>query len=262
MRAIFFGDAGRQLFGAYHAAEQDAPERNLAVVLAYPGMPEYNMAHWMFRRLSGVLSRAGFPTLRFDYYGTGDSAGESEDGTLEHWTRDIETAAREVLDLSGAREVSLVGMRLGASLAARAVAGGLAVRDLVLLDPVVSGKKYLRELEGLDRFQRIVRLYPRARPHSELLGFPLPAEVRRDIANLDLLQLAQLDFERFELVATNERPEYAQFVGRLIAAGKDANLTFVPDDSAQARAAEGQAALLSSKPISAIAEALTRARTA
>ena len=38
-----------------------------------------------------------------DYYGTGDSAGELEDGTLAGWEGDIRTALEELAETSQAR---------------------------------------------------------------------------------------------------------------------------------------------------------------
>ena len=75
MKPLFFGEANRRLYGVYHPPAK--PSRH-AVLLCYPGMQEYNAAHWMFRRLATSLSREGHHVLRFDYYGTGDSDGETD----------------------------------------------------------------------------------------------------------------------------------------------------------------------------------------
>ena len=49
---LFFGDAQRQLYGAYDEPAAGTVGRDTAVVLAYPAFPEYNKAHWLFRRLA------------------------------------------------------------------------------------------------------------------------------------------------------------------------------------------------------------------
>lgn len=262
MKPFYFGPSEKQLFGAYHAPADDAPERAVAVVLAYPGLPEYNMAHWAFRRLAGQLARDGFATLRFDYHGTGDSSGEIEDGSLAQWVEDIRSAAGELRDLSGARGLSLVGMRLGASLAARAVAEGLTVRDLVLWDPVGSGTRYLDELEQLDTRQRRERLYPRTRASDELLGYALSPAARSELAALDLARLPWRADQHVVLVASQERPEHTTLLHLLQQAGARASLEVAVEHASRAEAAEGQAALLAQKPLAAITKALVAAEAA
>ena len=68
------------------------------------------------------LAAQGWHVLRFDYFGTGDSAGEFDEADLTGWEADIEQALDELLDMAGARKVALVGLRLGATLAARVAA--------------------------------------------------------------------------------------------------------------------------------------------
>jgi alpha-beta hydrolase superfamily lysophospholipase len=126
--------------------------------------------------------------LRFDYFGTGDSAGSSEEGSLAEWTADIASAATQLADLSGVRRVSLVGMRLGAVLAAAASARGLAVQDLVLWDPILSGRSYLSQLEAVERRARLELLAPQDQQPSAhtVLGFPLSESERSALFSLDL----------------------------------------------------------------------------
>src|SRR4051812_44614801 len=98
MKPLFFGDSRRQLFGVYQPPRSGAG-RNHAVLLCYPGVQEYNMSHWAFRKLAAHLAREGLHVFRFDYFGTGDSAGATIEGTPAQWIADIRTAARELIDL-------------------------------------------------------------------------------------------------------------------------------------------------------------------
>src|SRR5262249_18266394 len=142
MRPLFFGTGARKLYGVCHPASPGtAPGgRSRGVLLCYPGVQEYNVSHSAFRKLATMLSRSGLHVLRFDYFGTGDSSGGMGTGSPEEWVADIRTAAAELSDLCGMPALSIVGFRLGAALAARAVSEGLAVQDLVLWDPVVVGR--------------------------------------------------------------------------------------------------------------------------
>ena len=133
------------------------------------------------RRLAVRLNAAGFDVLRFDYYGTGDSGGEISDADLDGWRRDIETAIDEVKDTTAATQVTLVGLRLGATLAAQvAVKRRKDVERLVLWDPVGNGADYLRELEACS---------PNGDADEDgrdLLGFTVTKSMARDLGTLDL----------------------------------------------------------------------------
>ena len=104
-------------------------------------------------QLAAKLASSGFHTLRFDYFGTGDSAGDTVEGDLEGWSADIETAIDEIRDIAATAQVTLIGLRLGALAAARVAARNARVVDtLVLWDPVASdtaGAAPMAEFEAL-----------------------------------------------------------------------------------------------------------------
>jgi pimeloyl-ACP methyl ester carboxylesterase len=207
MKFLFFGSAERKLYGSYHPAGQVGGQgtRSQGIVLCYPGVQEYNVTHGAFRKLAALLSRSGVHVLRFDYFGTGDSAGRIEDGSPEEWISDIRTAVAELSELAGVRRISLVGFRLGAALAATAVSRGLEVADLVLWDPIVIGRDYVKELEQKDRQQNIVLLHPTSRfqrNRRELLGYPFPLALRASLEQVDLRSCDVSSAERVALVVT------------------------------------------------------------
>ena len=108
---------------------------------------------YTFRCLADRLAEAGFVTLRFDYEGTGDSAGaDGQPGRVEAWLRSIGTATELVRGL-GLGRVSVVGLRMGATFAAEVFGSGpAAIDDLILWDPCASGRTFLREQGALGRF--------------------------------------------------------------------------------------------------------------
>ena len=97
-----------------------------------------------WRRLASDLSAAGYPTLRFDYPGEGDSADPAS-ADVETLVAAIGKAVRFLREQGGAEEIVLVGLRLGATLAAMAAEEG-GIDRLVLLAPFASGRAYLREM--------------------------------------------------------------------------------------------------------------------
>lgn len=163
MKPFFFGTAERRLFGIYEPAAAGTPSRR-AAILCYPWGAEYLHAHRVLRQLALKLSDAGFHTLRFDYYGTGDSGGEPTDVEFTGLEADLETAIEELAEITGLTKVTLIGLRLGGTIAASVASRRRRQIDaLVLWDPVVSGAEYLNQL-GADG---------NARPPIEVHGFPL-----------------------------------------------------------------------------------------
>ena len=117
MNPFFFGTAERRLFGIYEPAAVGTAGKR-AAILCYPWGAEYLHAHRTLRQLALKLSSAGFHTLRFDFYGTGDSGGEPTDVDLAGWEADLETAIEELTEITGLSKVTLIGLRLGAVVAA------------------------------------------------------------------------------------------------------------------------------------------------
>jgi pimeloyl-ACP methyl ester carboxylesterase len=221
MKAMFFGDSAAPLYGAYHPPVTTSRGAR-AFLLCYPGAPEYTSTHWDFRRLAANLSQRGHHVLRFDYYGTGDSAGESTEASVRRAIESTKQAARELLDVSGARALSIVGFRLGATVAFEACRDGVKAQELLLWEPVVIGGEYLSQLEGWDQ-KRLSQLlhFVRARSRkNEILGYPLPPSLRAEIMNIDLTRKASpLSVDRITLLTTQADAGVARLEGLLASEG-------------------------------------------
>ena len=106
------------------------------------------------RDLAHRLAAAGWAALRVDYAATGDSAGTWTDpGLVPEWLGGVR-ATIEYARTIGAPRVAVVGLRLGATLAAAELARGGGVDDLVLWDPCATGKRFLREQRALAALRR------------------------------------------------------------------------------------------------------------
>jgi pimeloyl-ACP methyl ester carboxylesterase len=250
LRPLFFGTGRRRLFGV-HQEPIAARARRHGVLLCYPGMHEYGALHWAFRKLAGMLVREGFDVFRFDWSGTGDSSGEAGDAALDDWVEEVALAADELRDASGAGRLTVLGMRLGAAIAARAVAKGLATSHLVLWDPVVSGRTYLAELDALDRHRNMRLLHPIRGEHHELLGYPFSPAARRETESIDLL--AELPATaRVGVFANIDRPGHAELAARARALGAAVVRQVVSEAAGTAQVSAGDAAVLPSKILAAM----------
>src|SRR5262245_18794118 len=107
MTAFYFTRDDRPLYGFYHAPRAGA-SRAAAVVICQPIGHEYIRCHRALRILGDHLAQSGFPVLRFDYYGCGDSTGDFPDGDLREWQADIAAAVRECRARSGLGRVAVV----------------------------------------------------------------------------------------------------------------------------------------------------------
>lgn len=190
---FYFGDDDHPLFGCYHQPRLGAT-RKCAVVICQPVGHEYIYSHRALRQLATRLSNAGFPVLRFDYFGCGDSAGRDEEGRVDQWLEDVLSAIVEARVRSGLSGVCLIGLRLGAALSMMAAAERGDIDGLVLWDAVVTGRKYLQELLELQK--KSLRLRPKpARSDNwqdsvEVIGFPLSQSFCEQLDGLRLLVIS------------------------------------------------------------------------
>jgi pimeloyl-ACP methyl ester carboxylesterase len=230
MRPIHFGKSKSPLFGIHHAPialpagssplgaapAGAAPSRPGAVLLCNPFGQEAIRAHRIYAVLAQKLSRLGNHVLRFDYTGTGDSSGEVEEGNQAQWIDDVLEAHEELTATAEVNRVSWVGLRYGATLAVLAAEKvPRALADVVLWDPVVSGAAYVNELVEMHAaFMRedLQGWKPGADAGSETLGFPLDANLRGAMAELDLAAAPRRPKTRqLTVIASRQAPELDRF---------------------------------------------------
>jgi pimeloyl-ACP methyl ester carboxylesterase len=145
-QALYFDSNGKSLFGWLHLPDQD-PDRKLGLVICNPFGYEATCAHRSIRVFAETAANLGVPALRFDYLGTGDSAEiEPQADQIEIWSGDIVAAVTELQRSTGVERVCLVGIRLGALLATLAAKQCRVVSSVILIAPIVSGPRYLRQL--------------------------------------------------------------------------------------------------------------------
>ncbi len=141
--AGWFGPPERALFGWWCRPENRSAR--LGVLICQTIGEEQHNAHHTMRLLAHRLAYAGIASLRFDYHGVGDSLGDwAGPGRVSAWVRSVEDAAT-AMRAAGVDRLAVVGMRVGAALAVRALAStSVDAEALVLWDPC-SGKDMLRE---------------------------------------------------------------------------------------------------------------------
>lgn len=191
--------------------------------------------HRFVRQLATQLAHAGLPTLRIDYHGTGDSAGDDLDpDRVERWLGSLRSAVAWMRRETGVTEIALVGFRVGALLAARIAAELGDVPRLALLAAPASGKFYLRELRALSVF------VAQAAPHVSVMrisrpevdidigGFPVTHETAAALAQLELSNLPAVPAPHVLLLNVPDAPGDKRVAAHLRAQGCDAATAPLP----------------------------------
>lgn len=179
MNALFFGSSAHPLYGVYHAPKSRSGRRT-GVVLCYPFGQEYMRAHRAFRQLSLQLAKAGYHVFRFDYRGTGDSSGDSEEFQLASAVEDTAQAIEEVRDMADVDTVAVFGLRLGGTIAAQVAQANEAVTHLVLWDAIANGTAYLEELRAEARVPAGV--HSSTNTTFGVMGYPVPPALQQELA--------------------------------------------------------------------------------
>ncbi len=167
-------------------------------------------AHRAFRNLSARLSKAGWHVLRFDYFGCGDSAGESGEGDVDQWMSDVVTAIEQARLAHGLAKVSLIGLRLGATLATLVASRRNDIDQLVLWDPILDGRGFLEEQSAIHRGwlgRRAEMCWAPSKQDEEVaqvLGFPLTNKMRETLEKIDLLGLSKRPARNVLIIEADE----------------------------------------------------------
>lgn len=193
---FFIKSGKRRLLGVWQGT--DSPAR-AAALFCHPLGEEKKCAHRAFVETARALARRQIASLRFDLSGCGDSDGEFEDVSFADWSEDISAAWDELGRRAPETERVLIGLRLGASLAALASERLDAVSALLLWQPVVDGKAEfsagLRRLliqqmitsgRASTRREDILAAFERGEGEIELDGYPIGASLYQDICRINL----------------------------------------------------------------------------
>jgi alpha-beta hydrolase superfamily lysophospholipase len=183
---FFFGPR-RELFGMYHAS---GGHPRKSVLLCPPLGQDQIRCHRLYRQLAQALVADGVAVLRFDYYGTGDSAGSSADVDLSRCVADTVLAAHELRTRSGAGRVVAVGARLGANISLAAAAAA-QISGVVAWDPILDGQAYVARLDamqaalGMDA-QRFSQPRMVSDVSAQWLGFNVSERLRHQLLELKI----------------------------------------------------------------------------
>jgi alpha-beta hydrolase superfamily lysophospholipase len=259
VQPLYFGSGDYRVFGWLHRISGESPAP-MGLVICKPFGFEAMSAHLSVRAFAEAAAEIGIPALRFDYGGTGDSEDLAPGADqIKAWTQDVIAAVQELRRLTGVERVCLLGIRLGALLAATAAARIPQVSALIAVAPIISGRRYLREMRTFElaAAQTQSALAPsEARTqsreadlagsgHMEVSGFFVHAKTMTALQQVDLLTsppppvtdalvIDPLDLPGARawsnaLVAAGIRTQYVTLPGFVEMIMRPPNLTAVPE---------------------------------
>jgi pimeloyl-ACP methyl ester carboxylesterase len=235
LEPLYFG-ASRELFGCLHFP-QGTPRASRGVVICPAAGPEYARCHRPLRVLAALLARNGWPVLRFDYFATGDSYGDAEEATLSRWQDDVADAVRFLRGRFRATRLTLLGVRIGAALAARHTMARGGIERLVLWDPVVRGRDFVDGLRAqtADHERWLVEKHGQ-RPASieadgprDLFGYRYSDAILDALASLDLMVESGRGGADTLILDNGEDAAMDGLAAHLRAAGMTVDLERLPD---------------------------------
>lgn len=182
---LYFGPRDG-LFGVLNPAD-GATGRG--VLICAPLGYENVIYHRQLAILARRIAAKGTPTLRFDWPGCGDSAGDDLDPELiPRSLASVQTAVETLRDRAGVEHVDIIGLRIGATLAASVVGRTAHAGALALWDPFPTGTTYLRNLRAFERLARKSKAWTKDDAYESAAGFRLSRETVAALESLDLLQ--------------------------------------------------------------------------
>jgi dienelactone hydrolase len=230
---IYFGAAGRPLFGFYHPPI-GPQQRRAGVVLCGPIGDDIIRAHRTFRHLAETLAGAGFAVLRFDFDGTGDSAGDERDShRVATWREDVRRATNELRSRSGVEQVALLGLKLGGTMAALAAEDLGGVEALVLWGAHGTGSGFVSEVTKAHKIHTMLEPAsfsggPPSAEGQEALGFLLTPATIDDLSRVDLLDLKLCPARRTLVIDTANVSGAAPLVNHLTGLGSAVTARHMP----------------------------------
>ncbi len=198
---FFRGPDGGHLSGVWRLPVLAAAPSRVWVVCP-PFAEEEKSAHRTLVELADSLVAAGDAVFFLAYRGTGDSDGDFADASLTAWRQDIAAALAFVRSRFPGNEYGLLGLRLGASLAAQ-VAAETEVQNLLLIEPVLRGRSFLMQLGARKKLRaamteqeaggsaretpgEVVEEHIPDVAYEDLDGWPLGIQLRDELNTLNL----------------------------------------------------------------------------
>jgi len=178
--------------------------KTTGIVLCSPFGYEQVHSHQAYLHLADELAAKNNATIRFDFHGSSDSAGDGfSEAILPHYLKDIENIFQWMKANLETKHLSLIGLRTGASVAAK-YSSESEVEKLVLWSPCVKGRHFVREMQALEKVAGHDK-----QTHDDFIdsgGFIYTNELLADLKSLDLLKQSYKVKDKCLLIERDDAP--------------------------------------------------------
>ena len=238
---FYFDSGGPALFGVLHRPNGGPADRE-AFVLCHPFGEEKLWSHRVFVTFARQLAAAGHPVLRFDQRGNGDSEGVFGDTTLESACADLRAAIAELRTRTGATVFTLVGLRLGATIAGIVAETIPGIHRLILWAPIVDGARYMQELLRMNVMTQTATFKEIRHDRTELValmqggatvnvdGYEMGFGMYESVSALNTAERSHLFGGECLIVQIDPQPRPALELQKLAASYQRAEVTFAQEE--------------------------------
>jgi len=144
---LFINSRGRQIYAVLQRPDKHNNNGH-GLLLAPPLGNEQRRAQRPIRNLMQNLSRQGYTLMRFDWRGTANSSGNTDQiNSLQPWVEDLEDAARQLS--AQVNSVDIVAIRFGALIASLSPVASSTIRCRYYWDPIHTGAQWLAQMDTL-----------------------------------------------------------------------------------------------------------------
>ena len=238
---FYFSGGKYALFGVLHRPQGPVEARE-PFVFCHPFGEEKLWTHRVFVAYARRLAAAGHAVLRFDFMGNGDSEGEFSDVSMDTARADVGCAIQEVRRLTGSRAVSLLGLRLGATVAGLVAEEAEDIRRLILWAPITDGARHMQELLRINVMTQMANFKEVRQDRPELVaameqghtvnvdGYEMALPLYSSVSALDAGSKPHLFGGSCLIVQVDPQPRPAADLQRLAASYREATVKFAQEE--------------------------------
>jgi esterase/lipase len=145
IHCFFLEENEKRIYCSEYIAESTI-RRDKGILLCKPIWGERIRTSRIFHNLALFLQDKGYDVFTCDYYGDGNSYGESHELTFDGMVGNIIALRKYISDNHNLNSISIIGLRVGANCAIESVKKNKNFKSMILVEPILNLVDYLKEV--------------------------------------------------------------------------------------------------------------------